>query len=319
MPFVHAQQVSPRIAYIYPSGGQQGTSFQVEVAGVYLDGVANALVSGSGVQATVIEHIKPLSVEEANLLMSKMEGLLEKKKQAAQPLASSKWTTNDEKELAKLRERFSTFIPKAQVNPAIVERVTLQITIASGAELGERDLRLRTPLGLTNPRAFCVGQFPEFSRKPARTYRQPKDSRGPVVPPPEGEIAVTLPATVNGQIMPGAADRFRFKARQGQRLVCALSARKLIPFLSDTVPGWFQAELSLLDARGRELARAERYSFDPDPMLYFVVPKDGEYVVEIKDGLYRGREDFVYRVTLAELPVVTSIFPLGGPVGAQTT
>ncbi|MBI5397684.1 MAG: PPC domain-containing protein [Verrucomicrobia bacterium] len=318
-PFASAQQVSARIAYIYPSGGQQGTSFQVEIAGVHLDGVANALVSGSGVQATVIEHIKPLSVEEAGLLMPKMEALMEKKKQATRPSASSNWTAEDEKELAGLREKFSTFIPKAQVNPAIVELVTLQVTIASDAEPGERDLRLRTPLGLTNPRVFCVGQLPEFSRKPARTYRQPKDGRGPVVPIAEGEIAITLPATVNGQVMPGGADRFRFKARQGQRLVCAISARKLIPYLSDTVPGWFQASLSLLDAKGRELAHAERYSFDPDAMLYFVVPKDGEYVIEIKDGLYRGREDFVYRVMLAELPVVTSIFPLGGPAGAQTS
>jgi len=29
--------------------------------------------------------------------------------------------------------------------------------------------------------------------------------------------------------------------------------------------------------------------------------------------------DFVYRITLSELPYVTSIFPLGGPAGAQTT
>ena len=36
----------------------------------------------------------------------------------------------------------------------------------------------------------------------------------------------------------------------------------------------------------------------------------------IHDGIYRGREDFVYRITIGELPFVTSIFPLGGRVGA---
>ena len=50
-------------------------------------------------------------------------------------------------------------------------------------------------------------------------------------------------------------------------------------------------------------------------MLYYEIPEDGEYVVEIKDSIYRGREDFVYRITLGELPFVTSIFPLGGPAG----
>ena len=60
-------------------------------------------------------------------------------------------------------------------------------------------------------------------------------------------------------------------------------------------------------------------SFHPDPVLFFEVPKDGEYVLQIRDSIYRGREDFVYRITAGELPFVTGIFPLGGPAGAQTT
>ena len=38
-------------------------------------------------------------------------------------------------------------------------------------------------------------------------------------------------------------------------------------------------------------------------------------MIEINDAIYRGREDFVYRITIGELPFVTSIFPLGGPAG----
>ena len=38
-------------------------------------------------------------------------------------------------------------------------------------------------------------------------------------------------------------------------------------------------------------------------------------MIEIKDSIYRGREDFVYRITVGELPFVTSVFPLGGPAG----
>jgi hypothetical protein len=40
--------------------------------------------------------------------------------------------------------------------------------------------------------------------------------------------------------------------------------------------------------------------------------------VEIKDALYRGREDFVYRLSIGELPFVTGVFPLGGPARAKT-
>ena len=49
------------------------------------------------------------------------------------------------------------------------------------------------------------------------------------------------------------------------------------------------------------------------------MPRDGEYVFAIRDSLYRGREDFVYRITISELPFITSIFPLGGRVGAPAT
>jgi hypothetical protein len=41
-------------------------------------------------------------------------------------------------------------------------------------------------------------------------------------------------------------------------------------------------------------------------------------VLSIRDSLYRGREDFVYRITAGELPFVTSVFPLGGRVGETT-
>jgi hypothetical protein len=129
---------------------------------------------------------------------------------------------------------------------------------------------------------------------------------------------VTLPTVINGQIMPGEVDRYRFSARRGQSLVVVVSARDLIPYLADAVPGWFQATVALYDAKGKELAYDDDFRFQPDPVLHFEIPRDGDYFVEIKDSIYRGREDFVYRIALGELPFVTSIFPLGGRGGERT-
>ena len=123
---------------------------------------------------------------------------------------------------------------------------------------------------------------------------------------------------MNGQILPGKIDRFRFAASKGQRLVVVASARELIPYIADAVPGWFQATLALYDDQGKELAYDDDFRFSPDPVLYYQIPADGQYMVEIKDAIYRGREDFVYRITIGELPFVTSIFPLGGQAGTQT-
>ncbi len=188
---------------------------------------------------------------------------------------------------------------------SIAETVTVRVTIAADAEPGQRELRLETPAGLTNPLVFTVGQLPEFREKPA------KDAA-------PAEMSVTLPAVLNGRIMPGEADRYRFPARKGERLVFAASARELVPYLPDAVPGWFQAVLALYDAQGNELAYADDYRFSPDPVLHYEVPRDGQYVIEIRDALYRGREDFVYRLAAGELPFVASIFPLGGRAGEKT-
>ena len=144
--------------------------------------------------------------------------------------------------------------------PAIAETVTVRVTIAADAEPGQRELRLETPAGLTNPLVFSVGQLPEFREKPAKGA-------------PPAEMSVTLPAIMNGRIMPGEVDRYRFPARKGQRLVFSASARELVPYLPDAVPGWFQAVLALYDAQGNEVAYADDFRFHPDPVLYYEVPQ----------------------------------------------
>ena len=183
---------------------------------------------------------------------------------------------------------------------------------------------METQYGLSNPILFCVGQLPEFAKLAATGNREILANAGKKfgAQPPSAaaptEMNITLPAIVNGQIMPGGVDRYRFQARKGQRLVIAVNARGLIPYLPDAVPGWFQAALTLYDAKGRELDYADHYRFHPDPVLYFEVQTNGAYMVEIRDSIYRGREDFVYRISIGETPYITGIFPLGGPAGAQT-
>ncbi|MFO1450033.1 MAG: hypothetical protein U1F61_17880 [Opitutaceae bacterium] len=97
-------------------------------------------------------------------------------------------------------------------------------------------------------------------------------------------------------------------------------ARSLIPYLADAVPGWFQAVLRPRpDESGREVAYNDDSHFNPDPTLSIAVPRDGTYVLEINDSLYRGRQDFIYRIALGELPLITGLFPLGlaGQSGRQ--
>jgi hypothetical protein len=303
---------SPHAGYIYPAGGQRGTAISVKVGGQYLEGASAILVSGRGVHASVERYDRPLTQRDVTDLRDKLQELQKQSDVAGR-----------QRELADLRLQIGDAVRRL-ANPALADSVVVNVAIDRDADPGPRQLRVQTPLGVSDAVLFSIGQFPEF--------REKDDKAGPE----DAETFISLPATVNGRLIPGDierrrfplrqapqympadVDRYRFIGRKGEHLVAIVSARDLRPFLADAVPGWFQATAAIFDAAGRELAYDDDYRFHPDPVLQLEIPADGEYVLEIKDALYRGREDFVYRIAIGELPFLTSIFPLGGPIGAVT-
>jgi hypothetical protein len=338
-------QPRPYIGFVYPAGGQQGTTVHIRLGGQGLEDVNSVLVTGPGVSAKVAEYHRRLNNQEMQLLNEQLRVLRrETMSDSARAMMlmdadtagmMSETETNtpsgpDQNESALKKETARQLIDKIEKrtvgyvpNPAsaaLASVVLVEVIIAPNAEPGARELRLVTLRGISNPLAFHVGQVREFARKPmASAIQQVLGKEAQALrkrPAGEVEERVTLPCTVNGQMASGEVNRYRFEGRKGQRLVITTCARELVPFIADAVPGWFQPVLSLFDANGKEAAYADDYRFNPDPCLFYEVPQDGEYVLEIRDSLYRGREDFVYRITLGELPFITSLFPLGAQAGA---
>ena len=66
------------------------------------------------------------------------------------------------------------------------------------------------------------------------------------------------------------------------------------------------------------MAYDDDYRFQPDPVLHYRFPPTASTPSRSRTRIYRGREDFVYRLSIGELPFVTSVFPLGGPARAKT-
>jgi len=228
------------------------------------------------------------------------------------------------KEAAKqtLIERIQRIFADDERTPAVYahcELVFAEVTVAPDAKPGRREIRVITQRGISNALPFYVGQVPEVARKPMKTCEKPVLGKEYMAqrqrPPEEEEMRITVPCTMNGQVAAGEVNRYRFQASKGQRLVISVKARELVPYVADGVPGWFQAVLTLYDANGKELAYSDDFRFDPDPVLFSEVPADGEYVLTIHEALFRGRESFTYRITIGELPFVTSVFPLGGRAG----
>ncbi|MBE3134046.1 MAG: hypothetical protein IMZ55_11270, partial [Acidobacteria bacterium] len=207
-PAALAQQITPRVGYIYPAGGKQGATFEAVIGGQSLGGVANVYFSGTGVQATLVELIKPISTKELNDLRIKTDELLARKavvrndfkalenfrsfknaknikdssaaddkelEELKKKYAKATWTADDEKLLSEVRRKIATAV-RRPANPAICELAVVQVTVAPDAEPGHRELRIAASSGLSNPLAFCVGQLPEFSEKATKTISEQKST-----------------------------------------------------------------------------------------------------------------------------------------------
>jgi hypothetical protein len=371
------------IGFVYPAGGQQGTTFPIRLGGQALVDPSDLVVTGDGVSVRLVDYFRVLNNQELSLVRQQLN-LLKKKETTiddamaakmgvfelpapigpdtgpdaisslicpvcgqANPLDATVCSkcnvklqkpadTNQgdessvedaelsEKELAKRRliERLERMFAEDERTPAVraqTELVFAEVTVAPDAKPGRREIRVVTKRGISNPLPFYVDQVPEVARKPMKTMQNPVLGREHLAqrkrPPEEEEMQVTVPCTMNGQLAAGEVNRYRFHASKGQRLVINAKARDLIPYVPDGVPGWFQAVLKLYDANGNEVAYNDDFRFNPDPLIYYEVPADGEYVLTINEALFRGRESFVYRITIGELPFVTSIFPLGARAG----
>lgn len=301
-----------RVAYVYPAGGQAGTTFEVIVGGKGINRIREVEISGGGVQGEFVthtnnyqqrlqEHLRIVQMERSGKKINfkprfderpeiEVFTRLEQIPDEDLRIVTAKWQQKE----------------RVQRNRELAELAVLKLTIAPNAKPGMREMRLVTSSGaVTNPIRFMVNTLPE-----TKEY-EPNDTKTPEV------SHLELPAIMNGQIMPGDEDRFSFDAVEGQQLVIQVKARELVPYLADAVPGWFQAVIAVEDDGGNEVAYADDFQFNPDPALLFTVPATGKYHVIIRDSIFRGREDFVYRIAVGELPFITGIYPLGAQKGTQ--
>ena len=199
-------QRRPGIGYVYPAGVQKGQTIEVKLAGRYLDGIKQVVVSGRGVKATLVEHVKPLNGKQINLLRDRMKVLQSKinPKQAtgknAPPAAAVEAFEKDSldmtiaemrEEVTEIREKLANPKNRNRDNPHLGEDVKVKIVVSPDAEPGPREIRLKANLGLSNPVVFHVSQLPEH------TEAEPNNKE------PDAPASSTLPLVLNGQIMPG--------------------------------------------------------------------------------------------------------------------
>jgi hypothetical protein len=165
------------------------------------------------------------------------------------------------------------------------------VKIAAGVPPGIYDARVTGRFGISNPRAFAVGTGAEMTEGAGNQSVA-------------AAMRVSSGATVNGRATAAAADFFVFDAKAGQRL--------LIGCQTAEIDSRMDAVLVLSSKNGRELDRARHGG-----LIDFTAPSDGAYVVEVHDLLFRGGDEYFYRLTIGTGPHLDFIFPPAGPAGSK--
>ena len=302
---VHA--ADPYIGYIYPSGIQAGTTNRVIVGGQFLRNAREAF-AGSGVKVLDVEMVPGFpnpTGGQRRYLTKWLAGIAEgRREQPPLPVNDehfSEWRSNrwwsvlgtlDAQKIS-IVER-DLFVPRnaLQMTPALSQRLLVTIAADRGAKPGVREFRVVGQNGASAPHPFLVTAFPHQEEP---LYVAP--ARNTNAPP----AVARIPCFIDGQIYPGSTDSWRLPGlKRGRVISFRAYGREFQPYIGDAVPGFFNPVLSVVDAKGHEVAFADDFYYHPDPVLVFKVPADGDYVLKVRDNLYRGRADFVYTVKVED-------------------
>ena len=179
---------------------------------------------------------------------------------------------------------------------AEAEKVTVRFGLEPDCALGEREIRLVSDDGVSNPLIFRVSPWQE---RPENTLKR------------AGSARVLEPGiAVSGTISRAAeTDRFKLSMREGQRVTLDVRAFREGSRLDPS--------LAVMTAKQEILEKLEDV-VGFDPVMEFTAPAEGDYLIAVRDYQYRGGGGFDYRMVVSEGPFVLNSFPFGGQRGTDT-
>jgi hypothetical protein len=176
------------------------------------------------------------------------------------------------------------------------KQVKVTVKIAPDARVGEYQMRLRTATGISELKTFWVGTMPIVAEKePNGDFKTPQ--------------AIPLDVTVAGVIENEDQDYFVIEAKKGQRVTAEIEGMRL-----GEAP--FDPHLAILDEKRFELtADDDSPLLRQDSVVSIVAPRDGKYILELRDSAYGGSGSSFYRLHVGTFPRPRVVYPPGGQVG----
>ncbi|HEY3788858.1 MAG TPA: hypothetical protein VGL71_08390, partial [Urbifossiella sp.] len=255
---IGAQQVppppglpTPRINHVFPSGAKTGTTVEATISGYDLEDPTGLYFSHPGIKAEYLEPPDPKADPKTE----------PKKKKGGK-----------------------------RGNQPPTGPYKFKITVDAAVPIGLYDVRVVNKWGVSNPRVFAVGEFPEVMEK------EPNNDV------PEAQ-KVDIGTTLNGIIAAGTdVDYTQFAGKKGQRV--------LISCLSSSLDGRANDPTIEVYASDNRLLAANHNYRDNDALLDLILPEDGNFLVRLREFTYQtGSPEHVYRLTISTAPWIDAVFP----------
>ncbi len=175
-------------------------------------------------------------------------------------------------------------------------RLQFKISASGDVPTGTYDVFAAGRFGISNPRLLQVvrGLTDVLEVEPNNTAATAQ--------------AVVLNAVISGLGDGNNQDFFQLPLKQGQRITIDCWSARLETEMDPT--------LAVYSATGQPLASNSDY-YGRDPLIDFVAPADGTYVVEVRDLIYRGGHP--YRLLIHDQPRVENVFPVAVTAGQTVT
>ena len=187
-----------------------------------------------------------------------------------------------------------TAVQKVNEQMQPVDKV-FTVTAAADVPVGPHEVRCKGLWGVSNARRFFVGSRPQTNEV------EPNNALDKAMP-------LTVGTAIQGR-MDGASDvdLFKFTATAGQRLVIEVDA--------DRIDSRMKPNLEVHDGLARRRLASLRGDGNSDPALVFDVPANGDYLIKLHDGAFRGGPEYFYRLDVHQAPYVAFVFPPSGVAG----
>jgi hypothetical protein len=246
-------QGNPQLYIVKPPGGKAGTTVQISVTGINLNEPQGLLFSDPGIQSELVRE----------------------------PTQSAAKPTEPAKKADGKRQ------PPAMAGQTASHQ--FKITIPPNTPLGAHDIRIITKNGVTNPRAFVIGDLAEV------------DEKEPNNDVPQAQ-RVDLNTTINGAITsPTDVDYFVFTGKKAERVV--------VSCLTSSIDSRLNPAVEMFDRAGKMLAFNRNYQ-STDALLDATLPENGDYFIRVHDFTYtQGTAEHFYRLSIGTMPWIDAVFP----------